>query len=507
MEKTAGLKNKSLGIAGFFAYLLIALNTISGFLIGPFLVKNLGKNIYGVYTTMHSFSAALAIVDLGVTQTLIRYVSNYRMFQKTTTDISRLCKTVKLLNYITVCIAIVVSLILYFNIPFLYSNSFTAQEILTAKKIYILFAGSIIFTLLSNYYSGIIAGYGYFTFINITKIIRVVFRLLFIFVIIRFSNNIYFVASIDLALSILLFIIDFVFQKGNIKLENTKGYVSKSVIKEITVFTLLCFLQSLIDQLNSNLDNILIGAVIGSSAVTIYSFGLTIYSMFGQFSISINQMLIPHMTEIIKTDDTPIKFEKTLINIGRIQFSFIGAILFGFIALGEIFINLWLGKNYKPVWMIAVILMASSVLPLVTNGVISILKAKNKLVFRTFSLLVMAVINGISTYFLIKYYGYFYACVGTALGTILVNTIIMYIYYWKELHLNMLKIVFGIIYKILPCNIVPCFIIHFIFKKLPQTYFLLILGVISYLIIYCILLWFLAITKTEKKLILKKLGI
>ena len=42
------------------------------------------------------------------------------------------------------------------------------------------------------------------------------------------------------------------------------------------------FISSLANQVNSNLDNIVVGAYLGSSEVAVYSVALTIFGMFSQ---------------------------------------------------------------------------------------------------------------------------------------------------------------------------------------------------------------------------------
>ena len=133
-------KSKNLGIAGFFAYFLIFLNTISGFLIGPFLLGKIGESTYGVYTTIFSFASALTMADVGVTQTLIRYIANYKSENKSDEETSILCRTIRLINYIVIGITLLASFGLYFALPSFYSNKFSAEEITTAKNLFIIFS-------------------------------------------------------------------------------------------------------------------------------------------------------------------------------------------------------------------------------------------------------------------------------------------------------------------------------------------------------------------------------
>ncbi len=496
-------KSKNLGIAGFFAYFLIFLNTISGFLIGPFLLSKIGDSIYGVYTTIFSFASALTMADVGVTQTLIRYIANYKSENKTDEETSILCRTIRLINYVVIGVTLLASLGLYFALPHFYSDRFTLEEIRTAKNLFVIFSCSIAITIFSNYYSGIICGNGYFAYINITKSISVVLRLILIFVILTYKQNIYIIAFIDLALSVFIMLANLFFQKKNIRICKSKGWLPKFLLKEVLIFTGFVILQSLIDQINNNLDNILIGAVVGSVAVAAYSFGLTLFHMFQNLSTSISQMLVPYMSDRIASQVSNKELENDLVKIGKIQFAIIGAIIFGFSILGKMFIKLWLGSELGSdclnVWIVTMILMGGGVLPLIQNGAIAILKAKNLMLFRTIALLIMAVINACLTFFLVKHFGYVYAAVGTAAGFILVNTTIMDIYYLKKLNLNMFRVLGLILVRLVPCNLIPAVIVFVLKGLLSDSYWWLACLVLIYCLIYLFCLLLLGFTSGEKK--------
>ena len=56
------------------SYLYLALTFVVGIFYTPILLGFLGKSEYGVYSVANSVIAFLAILDLGFSQTMIRYV-------------------------------------------------------------------------------------------------------------------------------------------------------------------------------------------------------------------------------------------------------------------------------------------------------------------------------------------------------------------------------------------------------------------------------------------------
>lgn len=493
-----GLKSKSLSLAGVLAYVLILLNALTGFVLTPFLLRSFGDSTYGVYTTMNSFTSALMIIDIGVTQTLIRYIAKYRASNKSDDDISILCHTIKLINYFVCILCFLGGIIMFFIIPSLYSKSFDSSELKIAINIYFFFVGSIIFSLLSNYYTGIISGYEYFSFINITKTVRILLRIISIFVFVYVFKSVYCLVVIDLTLSIINYLVYLLFERKNINIKKSKEFVSRILMKEIAIYTLLIFIQSLVDQVNNNLDNIIIGAVVNTIAVTVYSFGLTIFHIFQNLSTSISQMLIPYMSNKIENGASNNELEMELIRIGKVQFIIVGAILFCFSVLGKRFVSIWLGEEYLNVYYVALILMCGGIIPLIQNGAIAILKVKNLLLFRTISLFIMALLNAVITYFLVKQYGYVFASIGTAIGFVLVNVIIMDIYYYKVLKLNMLKVLFKIIVRILPCCFLASIVTLFLSRQMNEDLFNLIVLMVIFVFVYFVLLLLFGLEKQEK---------
>ena len=501
------IKSKSLGIAGVFAYLLIIANTVSGLLLAPFILRTIGSSMYGVYSTISAFAATTCVVDLGVTQTLIRYISNYKANNRGGQEIRKLCNTINLINIIVISLNIIAAIILFFCIPSVYAQSFTPDEIVLSQRLFILCSLTIVISFVSNYYTGIISGYGYFAFINITKSIRVILRVLLLFVFVSVFKDVYVVLITDVLLSLLLLLVNYLFFRRQIKLPKAKGFVEKALIIEIAIYTFYLFMQNIVDQVNNNLDNILIGALVSSTAVAIYTFGLNIFHMFQNLSTSISQMLVPMMSEKIAKNATAKELEESLTKIGMIQYMIVGAAFFGFIAIGREFVYLWLGDGFSEVWIITLILMFGGLWPLIQNGAIAILKAKNLMSFRTMAIFAMAILNAGLTYFLVNTFGFVYAAVGTALGFILVNTILMDIYYYRKLGLNMAAVVWNAIKKVTPCSFIAALVAWVVMRNVPLSWSYFLIAVIAFMFVYATMLWFFVLDKESKNIILKKLHI
>src|SRR5262245_29437690 len=59
-------------------WLALAVSLGSGFLMSPFLVRNLGDSTYGVWVLVGSLVGYLGILDFGITPSIVKYVAEHR---------------------------------------------------------------------------------------------------------------------------------------------------------------------------------------------------------------------------------------------------------------------------------------------------------------------------------------------------------------------------------------------------------------------------------------------
>ena len=62
----------------FLNYVIIFLTNVVGILLTPFILNHIGKNEYGVYTTIGALVGTISILDLGLNNTIVRFVAKYR---------------------------------------------------------------------------------------------------------------------------------------------------------------------------------------------------------------------------------------------------------------------------------------------------------------------------------------------------------------------------------------------------------------------------------------------
>ena len=496
------MNNGQLKIGAILSYILIVINSFYGIIITPFILSKIGISEYGVYKMISSFSSYLVVLDFGIGSTVMRYVAKF-IAENDKKKLENFFAMSMIQSLIVSAVIVIVSVVMYSLIEITFGSSLTEVEIIKAKKLFVLFIANLCLNVFENVIYGIIAGSNEFVFANSMKLLRIFLRILLIYVVISFISDSTVLVGIDILITLFVIIIEFVYIYRKLLIRIKYYFWDKLLFVESLKYTSLVFIQSVIVQFNGNLDNIVIGAVIGSGAVAVYSIGLQLYNMYEQFALSLSNLMLPTVTNQIYSGASNYELENTVIKVGRFQFALLGGALAGFTIIGKEFIYLWLGEQYHDAWVIAMILMVPTTIPLIQNVCLSILRAKNKLMFRTCAVCTMALFNLIVTIVGVKYFGYIAAAVGTAIGLIGANIILMNIYYYCVLKINIIRIFVGVFRRILLCLVISMLVLIIADLFIVGGWIEFIAKVIIFLVVYGTLLMIYGFDKSEKSVFKK----
>ena len=487
------MKKSEVKYGALLSYILIFANAFYGLIVSPYLLGKLGTSEYGVYKTIAGMTAMVSVLEMGIGGTMQRFIA--RMNAEGKRDQSENFSAMGLIQVgILTPAMVVMGFALY---PVLESSfdAFTPGEIARAKELFALMVLQIILHMFENFYFGVIAGYNRFIFSNSLKLGVLILRILLYFVLLPLFPNSVTIVLVGLSLEAAVILVEVFYIRFCLHHRVRLRQWDKAVFRDSFVYTILLFVQSMIIQFNGNVDSIVIGSVIGTAAVSLYSFALQIFNMYETCATSVSGVLLPTVTKKLVEGADSEELGKLVVKYGRAQWLFLGGALFGLLVCGREFFQLWLGKSLgeaaSDCWGLSLILMIPVTLPLITNTCLTILKARNALGFRTLCLAGSVVLNFLLIYFGTRIWGYWAAAAGTAASTLVGSVITMNIYYHKKLKLGMLRIYWNIFRGITPClmiALVPCLVLNFF---LWGTWAAFLLKVVLFLLCYgvCLLLF------------------
>ena len=166
--------NRKIGV--ILSYILMIFEVLSTLLLTPIIIRTLGQAEYGVYKLVVSVNAYLLLLDLGVGNAIIRYISKY----KAENDIQSERKFfgVILIYYSIIAVIILfLGIVLVYIFPDIFAKGLNAREIELGKSLLVITTINSAITIGTTAFNNIIIAYENFFISKGTTIIFTVLSL------------------------------------------------------------------------------------------------------------------------------------------------------------------------------------------------------------------------------------------------------------------------------------------------------------------------------------------
>lgn len=484
------------------SYLNLALGSIIPLFYTPIMLGILGQDEYGLYSLSTSVTSYLTLLNLGMGSAIVRYVAKYRAEN----NIDGIRRLIGLFMALYSCMAVLVCIgggVLSCFAGNLFSKGLTAPEIAKLKVLIIIMSLNVAISLPTSTFSSIATAYERFVFSRTVAICETVAVPVLNLLILYLGQGSIGMAVIALGIQVISAVIFFLYCSKKLNITPTCRQMPTDLLKEIASYCFFIFLSTIVDMLYWSTDKVLIGAILGSAMVAIYNVGGVFTAIMQNLAQAISQVFTPHiMMMATKKDQSPKEISELMVRIGRLQFYIVSFILAGYIVFGQYFINFWAGKGYEAAYYVALLTMVPLAIPLIQSIAYSTMVAQNKHKFRAIIYAIIAVANVVSTYLVLEPFGIIGAAVCTAVAFLLGNGIIMNIYYYKVIQLD----IPGFWRNILKIAIVPVVMIVggllFVHNVLaPTTILVFLIEVAVFSVIFWVLNWLLSLNSYEKQLL------
>lgn len=483
------------------SYVVIVVNILIGLVYTPYMLRMLGQAEYGIYSLAASIIAYLTVLDLGFGNAIIRYTAKLIVEDKKQEQYKMFGLFLRLYSIIGV-IALCTGLGLYFNIDRIFSDTMSAGELYTMRRVMILMSLNLAITFPLSIFGSIITAYENFVFQKVVNIIRIVLNPLVMVVLLSYGYKATAMVVVTTIFNVLSLSINaiYCFRKLNIKF--IFGSIDYKFLKEVSIYSLWIFLNAIMDRIYWSTGQFILGIYQGAASVAIYAVAIQLKTMFFMFSTAISSLFLPKVTAMITKGASDKEVSNLFIRTGRIQYAVMSLILGGFIVLGRQFITIWAGADYDEVYLITLLLFVPALIPLIQNVGITILQARNQMKFRSLLYLAISISSIFFAIPLAKVYGGVGCAAATSVALTLGQGLIMNIYYSKKIKLEILTF-WGEIIKmsISPAvvTIASYFIVqHHTIDSIGSLFVALTLFSICFFTMF----WIFSLNKSERNLII-----
>lgn len=487
-------------VGTLFSYIHIIISNTVSILYTPYMLQMMGQSEYGLTGTASSFISYLSVLSFGIGGAYIRFNAGFRA----TNDREGEKQLNGMFLVVFSCLA---GLVLLGGLGCmvlagrLVQDTFTTSELFKLRIILFLLTVNMMIAFVGNVVTMALQSYEEYLALRLVTLAASILTPIVNIVALKLGGKAVALTAISLAISILCYAIYFLYARKAIHLEFSFNGFRKDILKEIFIFSSFLFLNSITDQITFSTDNIVLGAVKGTTAVAIYAVGVNFRVYFQQFSSAVSSVFAPSVNLMIAKNQKMQEIDDLFIRVGRIQFYVISLILLGYMSIGESFVRMWAGVEYGDAFYIGLILMLSVSVPSFQNIGLEIQKAFNKHQARSVVYFLVALLNVALTIPFARRWSGIGAATATLITTFFGYVVFMNYYYWKHIGLN-IPAFWKSIASTIPGMLVPAVAGYLINRFWTMDSFQeLLLAAILICALFAVSIWIFSMTEYERNLI------
>lgn len=487
----------NIGKGAILSYVAIVFNIAISFFYTPWMIKQIGLSDYGLYNLALSFISYF-VLDFGLNQAVQRFIAKYRA-ENDELMVSKMIGITTRVYLIIDSVIFAILLILYFFLEGIFTG-LTPVEIERLKVLYAIAGICSVLSFMFRPMAGVMMAYEYFVEEKILELINRVGAVLLICIALLLGADVFALVLVNGIVSVLTSFFKFIVFKRKSKLKILWSYFDKNQLKAIFSFSLWTMGTGLAQRMRITIIPTILGILSNSHEIAIFALYMSLDAMFYSFTSAMNGLFMPKVARAVVSEDRE-AISELMIKVGRLQLYIITLLFTGFCVFGSQFIHLWVGDEFKDVYLL--LIMGTLVQPILLTQTIAkdLIYIENKIKYSAMVLFITSIIGLLAIILLVPKHGALGAGIGSTIGDIFYLVWINY-FYGRGLKLNM-KIFFCECHgRILPLLAVFSCLSYMLTRMLAIDNWLYFgVAVFVYTIIFGAICYCLLFNKYEKSLI------
>lgn len=393
-------------------YLAIFLDGVIGLVLLPFNVAHLGPSAYGLWALTTSVTWFFGVLDLGYGGALVRFVAQYRAFRDRTA-LNEVVSTIAVVFAGLGAVCFTITALLAWRIEALFNiepeQTRTAQAVLLMVGAYL----SVRFPL--GVYGSVVYGFQRYYRNNVASIgTSLVVAAVNVWVLGAGHGLVALVAAITAVrvLSLALFVWNA--YRTFPGLHVRPSLFRKARLQEATGFSVYMLVLDLSAKVNYSADTIVIGAMLDTTAVAVWTVGQRLSVLAQQLTNQLNDALFPSVVDSNAAQRRD-RLQLILLQGTKLSLAVAAPLSLGLIVVAEPLIYSWVGPRFAGAVLPTRILLAVVLIRICVASSNMILKGTDGYKLLTYTNATAAVANVLVSVALVHPLG----LVGVALGTLI----------------------------------------------------------------------------------------
>ena len=336
------------------------INLLVGFLLAPVLLHKLGDIGFGIWALSLQLGGYMSVLDLGIRVAVTRYITHHHSRREREQIDVVITLGLLVLGLLGILCALAGLGIAYY-LPGLIE--LPAEIVSAARWTVVLIGLGIAVTFPGALFTGALAAVSRYDLINLRSAGTVVARGLLIWFLLSAGYGLVAVAGVALLASCAGYAWEarLAWQVyGGFRLRLRRDQLIPT-FRPLFTFSLFAFLLGISTRLLLWSDNVVVGVFLGPIAVTFYAIGGNLIDSLRNALQSVAAVFVPLATSFDARGDRA-ALRLLFLRGSRLTLLLILPAIFGFVALGEDFISLWMGTRYAELSSAVLTLLAIPVL-------------------------------------------------------------------------------------------------------------------------------------------------
>ena len=405
------------------SYVLLGVTIVLGIFLMPFTMRHLGQANYGVWMLAASMTAYFQLLDLGYGSGLVRQIT--QADARGDEDEVNVVLSTAVVVYTVVGIVTLAATALLIVVFVPRFPKLTADQVRTAQFILAILGTRMAIGFPMGVFGAVNTARQRFALTGSIAIAVALLQGAVTYFVLRAGHGVVTLVAATTALSLASFVAYAAAARHTFPaMRLSPSRFSFRHVRDVTSFSLYLFLIGIAYHLATNVDNLIIGAYVGTTAIAVYTVAVRLSEYQREFCGKFTGFLFPLVVRFHETRDEG-ALRATMIDGTRIALALVAGVTLGLIAFGRDLIHIWMGAGFEativPLYVLAlagIVMVAQG-----PTGTILLGTGRHRLV--AFASVSEISANAILSIALVGRFGLTGVALGTAIPFALINLLVL----------------------------------------------------------------------------------
>jgi O-antigen/teichoic acid export membrane protein len=404
-------------------YVLLGVTIVLGIFLMPFTMRHLGQANYGVWMLAASMTAYFQLLDLGYGSGLVRQIT--QADARGDEDEINVVLSTAMVVYTVVGLVTLVATAALTVLVIPRFPKLSHDQVRTAQWILAILGARMAIAFPMSVFGAINTARQRFALTGSIAIVVALIQGAVTFVVLNAGYGVVTLVAATTALGIASFVVYAAAARQTFPgMRLSPSRFSVRHVRDVTSFSLYLFLISVAYHLATNIDNLIIGAYVGTAAIAIYTVAVRLSEYQREFCGKFTGFLFPLVVRFHETQDAG-ALRATLVDGTRIALALVACVTLGLIAFGRGLIHIWMGTGFEATVMPLYVLALAGVVMVAQGPTGTILLGTGRHRLVAFASVAEISANAILSIALVHRFGLTGVAVGTAVPFAIINLFVL----------------------------------------------------------------------------------